>query len=338
MEKYLSETNDVMVSIHCMAYNHEKYISKTLDSILSQKVNFKYEVLIHDDASTDKTADIIKKYVKEYPEIIKPIFQTENQYSQGKKPAKRNLLRAKGKYIAICEGDDYWTDDNKLQKQVDFLERNPDFSLCVHSGMYINENGDFNGKYFKAYNEDTIVPVEDMIKRWLFPTASIIYRKSAREPFEIPFGEKAVSGDFRLLLYLALKGKVYYFEKSMCVYRRDSVSSLTKASTSVDEKRYSFLTGFVSMMNEFDTYTNNVYHEVINAHDSIKTYLEFHIAVRDGNIEVIKSERCIEIYKNCSIRKKISIHLIAYTPHLHSLLKSIKNELRKVKILHAKYK
>ena len=116
--------DNITVSICCVTYNHEKYIEQALKSFLEQKVDFKYEILIHDDASTDKTADIIRKYEKLFPDIIKPIYQSVNQYSIGitNVTQRYNFPRAKGKYIAICEGDDYWTDKHKLQRQVAILE------------------------------------------------------------------------------------------------------------------------------------------------------------------------------------------------------------------------
>ena len=121
-----------MVSICCLAYNHGKKEKKTLDSILEQKTNFKYEILIHDDASTDHSAEIIREYEEKYPEIIKPIYQTVNQYSQDVSITPTiQVPRAKGKYIAICEGDDFWIDPLKLQKQFDFLEQNPEFNNVI---------------------------------------------------------------------------------------------------------------------------------------------------------------------------------------------------------------
>ena len=110
--------DDIKVSVICIAYNHEKYISRTLDSFLEQKTNFAYEILVHDDASTDKTAEIIKKYAEKHDCIV-PILEEENQHS---KPNVRMigdccLPKARGQYIAVCEGDDYWVDENKLQKQ-----------------------------------------------------------------------------------------------------------------------------------------------------------------------------------------------------------------------------
>ena len=131
-----------LVSICCLTYNHENYIAECLDGFIMQKTDFDYEILIHDDASTDGTAGIIREYELRYPEIIKPIYQIENQYSKGIKPTfKYNFPRARGKYIALCEGDDYWTDPFKLQKQVDFLEANEDCSVVCHDAIVVNSEG-----------------------------------------------------------------------------------------------------------------------------------------------------------------------------------------------------
>ena len=121
-----------MVSICCITYNQEAYIRDALDGFIKQKTNFQWELLIHDDASTDRTAEIIREYAKRYPDRIFPILQTENQYSQGLTNISGtfNFPRARGKYIAMCEGDDYWTDETKLQRQVDFMEAHPGCSLC----------------------------------------------------------------------------------------------------------------------------------------------------------------------------------------------------------------
>ena len=135
-----------LVSICCITYNHEPYIRQCLDGFMMQKTNFSFEVLIHDDASTDKTQDIIREYEAKYPDIIKPIYQKENQYSKGISVTKTfNYPRVKGKYIAMCDGDDYWIDPYKLQKQVDYLEAHSDCGL-VHTNFCIT-NVSKNVKY-----------------------------------------------------------------------------------------------------------------------------------------------------------------------------------------------
>lgn len=122
-----------LVSITCLTYNHAPYLRQCLDGFVMQKTSFPIEILIYDDASEDGTQDIIREYERKYPDLIKPIYQTENQYSKGVKVEfVYNYPRAKGKYIAFCEGDDYWTDPNKLQKQIDFLERHQEHVMCSH--------------------------------------------------------------------------------------------------------------------------------------------------------------------------------------------------------------
>ena len=125
-----------VVSVCCITYNHEKYIEDALEGFLIQETDFPIEILIHDDASTDRTKDIIKDYCERYPRLIKPIFQTENQYSKGYKiNLEFNLPRAKGKYIALCEGDDYWTDPLKLKIQTFFLNNNPEYVITYHDSV-----------------------------------------------------------------------------------------------------------------------------------------------------------------------------------------------------------
>lgn len=138
---FIKKNNDILVSISCITYNHSLYIKQCIDSLLMQKTNFAFEVLIHDDCSTDGTTEIIKEYEAKYPNIIKALYEEENQYQQGKPSGSAiwNFPRAKGKYIAMCEGDDFWIDPYKLQKQVDFLEKNTNYVLSHTSFKYLIE-------------------------------------------------------------------------------------------------------------------------------------------------------------------------------------------------------
>lgn len=127
-----------LVSISCVSYNHATFIRHCLDGMLMQKTSFPIEILIHDDCSTDGTTEIIKEYEAKYPSLIFALYENENQYSKGAWVDGFNYRRAKGKYIAYCEGDDYWTDPLKLQKQVDFMEAHPDYSVCFHGIDVVN--------------------------------------------------------------------------------------------------------------------------------------------------------------------------------------------------------
>lgn len=212
---------DIMVSIVCATYNHVNYIRQCLDSFLMQKTNFAYEILIHDDASTDGTTDIIEEYEKEYPNIIKPIYQTENQYSKGISPTMiYNLPRAKGKYIAMCEGDDYWTDPLKLQKQVDFLENHLEYSVCGHCFQsYIESESkllDYDTGIYGTYT------LEDLISRNVFcSTLSVVFRKESLDLKRVSRCRRSLD---IILAYMLLKaGKGFCMNDVMAVYRIHSM-------------------------------------------------------------------------------------------------------------------
>ena len=129
-----------LVSIACTTYNHEKYIAHAIEGFLMQYTPFPIEIIIHDDASTDGTADIIRKLGMSH-RIIKPIFQETNQFSLKKKPLGTYVIpQCRGKYIALCEGDDYWTDPYKLKKQVDVLESHPEFAMCFTNSSIVDGN------------------------------------------------------------------------------------------------------------------------------------------------------------------------------------------------------
>lgn len=218
----------IMVSICCLVYNHEKYLRECLEGFVTQKTNFKFEVLIHDDASTDSSVAIIKEYEEKYPDIIKPIYQKENQHSKGVRISMQNQYpRAKGKYIALCEGDDCWCDNQKLQRQVEYLECHDDFSMCFHAAKVINCKT--NEEEIQCpYQKNSIAPTSDIILGGgLFvPTASIVFRR--KYIMEIPeYFYKADIGDYPLQLHLASKGKIYFFNNVMSVYRFEREGSWT---------------------------------------------------------------------------------------------------------------
>jgi glycosyltransferase involved in cell wall biosynthesis len=209
----------ILVSICCLSYNHESYIKECLEGFLKQKTDFNFEVLIHDDASTDNTQSIIKEYEAKYPEIIKPICQTENQWSQGINPSRRfNYSRVQGKYIAMCEGDDYWTDPLKLQKQVDFLEKNEDYVLAYHNAQKLRENGEFDKQLIINHVSDKSILQEDIINQPI-PTLTILYRNLPEIIKEIDLSG-IVHADVVLRAIISRFGKAQYLHDiSPAVYR-----------------------------------------------------------------------------------------------------------------------
>lgn len=312
--------DEVKVSIICTAYNHERYIEQALDGFLMQKTSFQFEILINDDASTDKTASIIKRYAKSFPNIV-ATFQTENQYSLGKSVSKDLFQKARGKYIAICEGDDFWIDNLKLQKQFDFMETHSEYSLCAHAGLCCYEDGVLMKDGFFPFTEDKTVMTEKIIEKWLFPTASLFYRKAARKDYVIPFKKNAPCGDYPLAVYLALQGKVYYFASPMCVYRRDSISSLSrlfKNSKVKNLNRIERLQELAIRINEFTEYRYS---------NSVKKFMldnEYSRLMLKQNSKATKASK---LYPFFSKRMKFKIFITTY----FSPVLSIKHKFASVK-------
>lgn len=208
---------NILVSICCITYNHGKFLRETLDGFFAQKTSFLFEVLIHDDCSTDNTKSIIEEYANKFPEIIFPVFQTENQHSKGlrRMNPRFNFPRARGKYIAMCEGDDYWTDPLKLQKQVDFLESNPDFNLCIHPSLVINTiSGE--KKIRDGFKKD-VYQYDDVITKFIgAPTSSFVFRNNIVFPdwFYSVYG-----GDRAIVVLNSLRGKIKVLDFVGSVYR-----------------------------------------------------------------------------------------------------------------------
>ncbi|MCX3067004.1 glycosyltransferase [Cetobacterium somerae] len=226
MEETNSKNKNILLSICCITYNHENFIKDTLEGFLLQEVNFKYEIIIHDDASTDKTAEIIKKYENQYSDLIISIYQQENQYSQGKPFLENVFEKAQGKYLAICEGDDFWIDKNKLQKQIDFLENNPEYSATYHNVYVVDEN---KKELKKEQNEHPfyekhIVQKSDVEEISLAgQTASLVcinFWKKLDERLKKEFILSKANGDTKLSLVLVELGKIYYFSEIMSCYRK----------------------------------------------------------------------------------------------------------------------
>ncbi len=238
----MDETQEPLVSICCITYNHEKYIRYAIESFLMQKTDFPFEIIIHDDASTDRTADIIREYEIKYPEIIKPIYQTENQYSKGVKPSFLTFKKSKGKYIALCEGDDYWTDPLKLQTQVAFLEKNPNYVITYTALEAFDENGIIETDFGGALKDLS----EEQLKRAIpINTLTTCFRNVIKElPPEFSI---AKIGDLTIWSLLGAYGKGKFIgEIKPSAYRVHDCGVFSKKSPT--EKMYMTFTTQISLM------------------------------------------------------------------------------------------
>jgi len=200
-----------------MTYNHENFIRQCLDGFVMQKTTFLFEILVHEDASTDNTAQIVKVYEAKYPGLFRCVYQTENQFQ--KQNTLINILfpMARGKHIALCEGDDYWTDPYKLQKQVDFLEANEDFVISHHN-MKIIYDDDRKEHLSNSPDQKEITTIEDLALGNYIYTASCVFRNGLINEFP-SWGKNLPVGDYVLHLLNAQFGKIKYFPVEMGVYR-----------------------------------------------------------------------------------------------------------------------
>lgn len=230
MSSSIKVDNNPLVSVIMLVYNHEKYLRQALEGVINQITNFQYEVIIHDDASCDRSKQIIQYYADRYPDRIIPIYQVENQYSKGVNILLDYMFpQAKGKYLAFCEGDDFWIDPNKLQFQVDYLE-SPNNSDCVatyHNCKLVDEDGRPSNSKSGIYSQ-----LDDMdfsISRYatgeVYPgqLASLIMRASVFDLDDSTMrafrGLRSPGGDSKILLLALCRGRVHVFNRIMSAHR-----------------------------------------------------------------------------------------------------------------------
>ena len=219
----MDETKHALVAIKCAVYNHELYLRDCLEGFVMQQTNFPFVAIVHDDASTDNSAAIIREYAEKYPDIIKPLFETENQYSKGDGSLTRimnSTVDATGaKYVAMCEGDDYWTDPLKLQKQVDFMETNEGCSLCFHKvKTLIQKTGEFKDEFI-VRDMPAKSNIIDLAKGNYIHTPSVLYKKECLDAQLINKMMPCLPGDYVTWMLLAENGYIYKFDEPMAVYR-----------------------------------------------------------------------------------------------------------------------
>lgn len=279
---------DLLVSVSCTTFNHGRYIRSCLEGFLKQETDYDFEVLIHDDASTDDTVDIIREYQSRYPEIIKPVFEEINQYSLGnfRTNAMFNFSRARGKYIAMCEGDDLWTDPGKLQKQADFMEAHPDFSLSCHSVGIIDETGAYRvEKSVRPYVGTREISTRELISRRSdIPTCSLFFRTASIQDLPKWYFDCPV-GDEPLQLFLASQGRIWYYDEIMGMYRMGSSGSWSEAMNAASTKIWEEnLDAARKLYTEFDAFSSGKWHDAVEEAILRKRFL---LDLKEGKSDVV---------------------------------------------------
>lgn len=288
---FIMDHKKIAVSVICSTYNQCGYIEKAIKSIVSQKTTFPFELIIHDDASDDGTTAIIREYQEKYPSIIKAIVEVENTYSRGI-DVFTSLIKntAKGKYIALCEGDDFWIDENKLQNQFEALEKHLECDMCACRTNMVSEDGILNIGEIRPRINDGILSMDDVILGGgnYVATAGLFYRKSM---YDHMFAfEKIRSLDYAVQMKGALRGGIFYIDKPMAAYRRYSKHSITEIITHNNDAMNLQVKQEMNILNTLDIDTNGKYHEVIV--NRLKDYhTTFYDQLMERRSEVL---RCIQ--------------------------------------------
>lgn len=247
-----------VVTVVCVTYNHAPYIRDALEGFVMQKTDFPFEVLVHDDASTDGTADIVREYEKKYPGIIRGIYQKENQYSRGVVISREFIYpQVRGKYVALCEGDDYWTDPLKLQKQVDALEAHPELDSCTCRVLLTKHEK--KSRFVAPATKSRVLKAEEVILGggWFVSTPSLMCRREVY--LQITPMREVMFLDYVLQIQASLRGGMYYIEDCMAVYRR-----LVPGSWSATHRSGFPIEKMDRMLKALDEYTEGRFHEAVD--------------------------------------------------------------------------
>ena len=318
----MEENITCKVSVLCAAYSHEEYLRQTLDSFLNQKTDFPFEVLVNDDASTDSTGDIIREYAAKYPDVIRPFYQKENLYSR-----RINLYdvvffpACRGEYIAVCEGDDYWNDPEKLQLQVNWLDTHPEYSACVHNS--IGHFTDQPDKVLFAQDGDRDIPFEQVVQGMshAYHTSSILARRefilNPPDYRDVAYHQGYFT-DYAIGVRLGLSGKVRFLDRCMSVYRIGSNPSAW--SRGVGQEYYKlkrFVSGEIAMLKTVKQHPLTPEQEA--AIDQVLLEREYELLYIEGRVNEMVKPPYDKIHRSMGKGRVISTEVKRMLPHLHRL-------------------
>lgn len=312
------EKKEVAVSVFIGTYNQEDYIRDALEGALNQETDFLYEIIVHDDASTDHTGEIVKEYAEKYPDKIIALYEEVNMYAHPEYAGKRALDASHGKYAAFCDGDDYWTDKTKLQQQYDFMESHPDYSLCTHNTLEIDDK---TGER-KLFNPEGDMEGVPLPQEYVCEKGCSLFHSSSHflrvHPIRQKYGINPFTFDLKRVFYSADVGKVMYLNQVMSVYRVHTKGSWSE-NVSNDLNHIADWASRISLVNKFDEETGYRWH------NSLEKY----------NLQ-IKFSLCwkvLEFYRKFGFKKRLLILMRCMVDcfGLHSLAKSVWERIIAVK-------
>lgn len=321
---------DTVITVALVTYNQAKYIEKCIESILSQKVSVPFEILIHDDMSTDGTLEILKKYAKDYPDIIRLMPEDRNRFSEGMKAiiAELMLKECHGRYVSLLEGDDCFSDDSKLEKQYRIMTENEGISMCVGKTRIMDEAGNLLDEYMPArvidggrIKGDRIIKDICILDTHYFHLSTMFLDLSYyRDYLDNPpsFITDSYIDDRSFMLYFASKGDIYYHPEEMSLYRSMAMGSWSAGVSASAYKHYKNDVDLRNVIRDFDEFTGERYHEDIYVYE---TRLNYYIALFEQDGREIFKERYKEFTKNFSIKQKIHYGICYCFPFVGKLLR-----------------
>ena len=313
------------ITVIVMTYNQKDYIRESLDSILRQKINVDFNILIHDDCSSDGTSEIIDEYKKQYPDKIEVIHQKDRTYPV---VGFNGMLytyvvpKIESDYVAYCDGDDYWTDDEKIQKQYDFMVSHPEYSMCFHSAYQLRPNNDMSSKWFIKDEGD--IDMSDIISERpgvCVATSSIFLKSDVFKDFS-DWRKKYPVEDVPMYITAAMKGKIHRLKEVMCVYRQFAVGSWSAQNKGANDKMIKHLGEMKEAVLRFDEQTNQQYHDLVVK--EVESF-DFRIAYITRDLKTIFSKANKRFVKRLKFKERFSLKLQYRTPSLYNLLKKKKS-------------
>jgi glycosyltransferase involved in cell wall biosynthesis len=236
MTSWQGDIEKPVVSVLCNTFNQKMYIEDAFRGFLIQKTDFVFEVIVHDDASTDGTSEIVREYAKLYPKIFKPVIQTKNQYSKGKRIVLLSAEYALGEYFAICEGDDFWIYEDKLQQQYDALLKHPEIKLCFTSAFGLRNDGTTQ-EIANYGNEEKIISLSKVIRGGgsFMPTVSLFFHRDVINNMPSWFKDAPV-GDYYIQIIGSMSGSLYFPSKT-ALYRLMAIGSWSESRAAVSKEK-----------------------------------------------------------------------------------------------------
>lgn len=328
-----TSNGEITVSILCLCFNHAPYIERCLENLLNQKVNFNVEILIHDDASTDGSTEILKRYELKYPNIIKVFYEKENQYSQGINIENTILSKhIKGKYVAICECDDFWSNDLKLVLQVNCFALFPSISFVVHKVLNQSVDGKIIGYipktigYSCVFERNDIVP--RIIKSYIFHTTSYMFKSSDYLNYcnNLPkFAKHLKVGDYGLQLFFSNLGDTVFLDLTMSTHVDNVPGSWTEKSrnaTILETKKER--ANIVESLELFDSFSNFEFHKAfLDRYNKSK----MHELYEDGKYdEILKNKALRYSLFKYDCKSFITIYIMVKHPKIYKRIKKWKRK------------